>query len=85
MLTKAANVVSLAAVAVENMCIQSSKVDQAECRGVLQMGMTRDEVLRALGEPDGKSADEQTLRFGDRYLEFDSARRLTKIVEAKVP
>jgi len=84
-LTESATVVSLAAVAVENMCTQSSRVDQAECRGVLEMGMTRDEVLQALGEPDGKSADEQTLRYGDRYLEFDSAHRLTKIVEAKVP
>jgi heme A synthase len=84
-LTEVANVVSLAAVAVENMCTQSSRVDQAECRGVLAMGMTRHEVVGALGTPDGKSADEQTLRYGDRYLEFDNASRLTKIVEARVP
>lgn len=84
-LTDVAAVASLAAVAVENMCTQSSRVDQAECRGTLKMGMTRDESLRALGAPDGKSADEHTLRFGDRYLEFDDANRLTKIVEVKAP
>lgn len=84
-LNDAATVASLAAVAVENMCTQSSRVDQAECRGTVKIGMTRDEVLRELGAPDGKSADEQTLRFGDRYLEFDSADRLTGIVEVKVP
>jgi hypothetical protein len=83
-LAEAANVASLAAVGVETMCTQSSRVDQAECRGTLKMGMTRDEILHALGAPDGKSADEQTLRYGDRYLEFDSANRLTKIVEALV-
>lgn len=84
-LTDAATVASLAAVAVENMCTQSSRVDQAECRGTLKMGMTRGEVLHSLGPPDAKSADEQTLRFGDRYLEFDSGSRLVKIVEVKVP
>ena len=83
-LTNAAAVASLAAVSVESMCIQSSRVDQAECRGTLKMGMRRDEILRAVGAPDGKSADEKTLRFGDRYLEFDNANRLTKISEVKV-
>jgi outer membrane protein assembly factor BamE (lipoprotein component of BamABCDE complex) len=82
-LTNAATVASLAAVSVETMCTHSSKVDQAECRGTLKMGMTRDEILRAIGAPDGKSADERTLRFGDRYLEFDDANRLTKISEVK--
>ena len=48
------------------------------------MGMTRDEILRAVGAPEGKSADEKTLRFGDRYLEFDDANRLVKISEVKV-
>lgn len=83
-LTNAAAVSSLAAVSVETMCTQSSRVDQAECRGTLKMGMTRDEIVRAVGAPDGKSADEKTLRFGDRYLEFDNANRLTKISEVKV-
>ena len=83
-LTNAAAVSSLAAVSVETMCTQSSRVDQAECRGTLKMGMTRDEILRAVGAPEGKSADEKTLRFGDRYLEFDDANRLVKISEVKV-
>jgi hypothetical protein len=84
-LTNAAAVASLAAVSVETICTQSSKVDQAECRGTLKLGMTRDEIMRTIGAPDGKSADERTLRFGDRYLEFDNANRLTKISEVKVP
>ena len=83
-LGNAAAVASLTAVSVETMCTQSSKVDQAECRGTLKLGMTRDEIVRAVGAPDGKSADEKTLRFGDRYLEFDNANRLTKIIEVKV-
>jgi hypothetical protein len=84
-LTHSADAMSLAAVSVETMCIQTSKVDQAECRGALNMGMTRDETLRAIGAPDGKSADEHTLRYGDRYLEYDTANRLVKIGEVRVP
>lgn len=42
------------------------------------------EVTPAPGTTLLKSADEQTLRFGDRYLDFDSANRLTGIVEVEV-
>jgi len=75
---------SLAAVSVETICTQPSRVDQAECRGLIRMGMTREEVLRVLGAPSGKSADEKTLRYGDRYLAFDGANRLIGISESKV-
>jgi hypothetical protein len=84
-LSHSADAMSLAAVSVETLCTQTSKVDQAECRGALKMGMTRDETLRAIGAPDGKSADEHTLRYGDRYLEYDSANRLAKIGEVRTP
>lgn len=81
--TASAKPASLAAVSVETICTQPSRVDQAECRGLLKMGMTRDEVLRVMGVPSGKSADEKTLRYGDRYLAFDGANRLIEISESK--
>lgn len=84
-LASAAPVASLAAVTVENVCTQPSKVDQAECRRLLKMGMGRDALLAVLGAPDAKSADERTLRFGDRYLEFDPKNRLVGIREVLVP
>jgi len=79
----AASAASLATVSVEEICTQSSKVDKAECRGLLKLGMSRDETLQVLGRPDGKSADEQTLRFGDRYLNFSEDNRLVQITEAQ--
>jgi len=83
--TAAATSSSLATVAVEKMCNQPSTVDQAECRGVLKLGMSRDEVLGVIGVPTAKSADEMTLRYGDHYVEFDDANRLTKISDMQVP
>lgn len=83
-LTNAAATMSLAAVRVEDICTQPSKVDQADCRGLLKLGMTRDQTLGVLGLPDGKSADEKALRYSDRYLEFDDQNRLVKISEVKV-
>ena len=82
--TRVAAVTSLAAVEVENMCTQPSKVDQAECRGLIKMGMRQDEALRILGVPNAKSQDERALRFGDRVLEFDDADRLVKIGEVLI-
>ena len=75
---------SLASVEVETMCTQPSKVDQAECRGAIKLGMPEEQVLAVLGTPNGKSADEKTLRYDDRYLEFDGSNQLTKISQAKV-
>jgi len=75
---------SLASVPIETMCMHASKVDQAECIGRLDLGMTRDQVLQVLGTPTSKSADELTLRYDDRYLVFDSGRRLVEIRESKV-
>lgn len=79
----AAGSASLATVSVEEICTQPSKVDKAECRGLLKLGMSRDDALQVLGLPDGKSADEQTLRFGDRYLSFSTDNRLVQISEAQ--
>jgi hypothetical protein len=74
---------SLASVPIETMCTHASKVDQAECSGRLDLGMTRDQVVQILGMPTSKSADELMLRYDDRYLVFDNGRRLVEIREAK--
>lgn len=80
----AATTSALTSVGVENMCTQASKVDQAECSGMLKLGMTEEQVVAVLGVPSGKSADEKTLHYDDRDLEFDGANQLVKVSEVKV-
>jgi hypothetical protein len=60
-------------------CIQPAAVDRETCRGRIRLQMPRDVVEAVLGPPDATSRDESTLRYGDRYLQFDAAGLLVKI------
>lgn len=67
---------------VDTMCDMPSPVDAAECRGELAPGVTTNEILKVLGQPDEMSADGTLLRYGDRYLWLDEKSRLTGIAES---
>lgn len=60
-------------------CIQPSVVDREACHGRLRLQMTKDEILALLGVADGRSRDDTTWRYGDRYLKFDAENRLIHI------
>ena len=72
-----------ASMSLDAMCALPSLVDREECLGRIQMGMTKDEVLGALGQPNDISPDGTVLRYSDRFLQLDGKSRLTGITDRR--
>jgi hypothetical protein len=59
---------------------QPTRPERALCRDLVFVGMTRDDVIAILGQPDGRSDDSSALRFGQYSLQFDASGALLRII-----
>ena len=60
-------------------CASGSAIVRAQCLGVVQMGMSSDEIAGALGPAEERDLIGHVVRYNDRFLTFDSANRLVAI------
>lgn len=67
--------------ALQDVCSVPSPVDRAQCLGLLELGMSRTEADRVLGAPNSVTQDGKWYRYTDRFLQFDSGGRLTRIAD----
>jgi hypothetical protein len=81
----AAPAAAASSMSLAQMCNLPARVDQAECLGQIKLGMTHDEVIRALGQPTASFSGGEVLRYDERYLHFDSQNRLTRITDHPAP
>jgi hypothetical protein len=67
----------------DRLCEPPDRVAGAICRGQLQAGATREQVLQLLGSPQERKADGQEWRYGHDTLVFDEGGRFASTLVEK--